>query len=317
MEVAVIKEKSALVRLAPLFIVLGAACWGIIGLFTKRLSAAGCGAAQIAFLRCAVSAVLLLIYLAIFDRKQLKIAVKDLWMFVGTGIFSLVLFSVLYFTTIETTGLSVAAVLLYTAPCFVMLMSAIFFKEQITKRKLLALAIAFCGCVCTTGLLQSLKSGGASGISWPGVLTGLGSGFGYALYSIFGSVALKKYSSMTVTFYTFLFASAALAPFCISGEFLGFISSPAVIRSGLGISVFSTITPYLLYTLGLKYTEPGRASVLAFSEPMVATLAGVLVFHEALTVYGLVGIALIFVSIIILSTGSKSGKSEAKMCIDR
>ena len=301
------KDKNiAIAKLAPFLIVLGAACWGLIGLFTKNLSAAGCTPAQTAFLRCFVSAVLLFIYLVVFDRKQLKIAPKDLWMFAGTGILSLVMFSVCYFTTIESTGMSVAAVLLYTSPCFVMIMSAIFFKERITSRKIVALVVAFIGCVCTTGLLQSLGNSGVSGIPTIGILTGLGSGFGYALYSIFGSVALKKYSSMTVTFYTFLFSSAALAPFAVRGELIATVSQPSILWFVLGIAVVSTITPYLLYTLGLKYTEPGKASVLAFSEPMVATLAGVLVFHEALTVYGVVGILLIFVSIIILSTGKKN-----------
>lgn len=299
-------KNTAISKLSPLLIVLGAACWGLIGIFTKQLSAAGCSPAQTAFLRCFVSAILLFVYLAVFDRKQLKIAAKDLWMFAGTGILSLVMFSVFYFTTIETTGMSVAAVLLYTSPCFVMIMSAIFFKEKITRRKILALIIAFLGCLCTTGLLQSLGNSGVSGIPLAGILTGLGSGFGYALYSIFGSVALKKYSSMTVTFYTFLFASAALAPFTVRTGLLVTLSQPAILWVALGISVVSTITPYLLYTLGLKYTEPGKASVLAFSEPMVATLAGILVFREAVSVYGIIGIALIFVSIIILSTGGKN-----------
>ena len=305
------EKTTATAKLAPFFIILGASCWGLIGLFTKQLSAAGCTPAQTAFLRCFVSAVILFVYLMIFDRKQLKVSLKDLWMFAGTGILSLVMFSVCYFTTIETTGMSVAAVLLYTSPCFVMIMSAIFFKERITGRKITALTIAFAGCVCTTGLLQSLGNSGVSAIPPIGILTGLGSGFGYALYSIFGSVALRKYGSMTVTFYTFLFSSAALAPFTVRKELIAAIARPEIMLVVLAIAVVSTITPYLLYTLGLKYTEPGRASVLAFSEPMVATLAGVLVFHESLTAYGILGIALIFISIIVLSTG-KSGEKQPK-----
>lgn len=300
------RQKLSVAHFAPLLIILGASCWGIIGLFTKRLSSCGCSAAQIAFLRCAVSALLMLLYLVVFDRKQLKIALRDIWMFLGTGILSLVMFSVLYFTTIETTGLSVAAVLLYTAPCFVMIMSAIFFKEKITSRKLAALIVAFIGCTCTTGLMSALFSGSLSGIGCKGILTGLGSGFGYALYTIFGNVALKKYSSVTVTFYTLAFAAIGLAPFCLRGEFLALVSQPEVIWSGLGICVFSTIAPYLLYTLGLNYTQPGRASVLAFTETVVATLVGVLVFNETLTSYGVAGNVLIFASLLFLSMKKES-----------
>ena len=303
-------KPAASKTLAPLLIILGASCWGCIGLFTKPLSAAGLSAAQIAFARCFISAVLLWLFLAVFDRKKLKVQFKDLWMFIGTGVLSLVLFSVMYFTAQQLTGLSVASVLLYTAPCFVMIMSAMFFHEKITGRKILALGLAFSGCVCTTGLFGSLFGGGLQ-LSVKGIICGVGSGLGYALYSIFGNVALKKYSSVTVTAYTFLFASLALMPFCINGEMLLIISGSAVIRSIVALAVVSTIAPYLLYTLGLSFTQPGKASIMAFAEPVVATLVGTAVFGEALPLSGIVGIAMIFFSIIILnSSGARADKVD-------
>ncbi len=54
--------------------------------------------------------------------------------------------------------------------------------------------------------------------------------------------------------------------------------------------------------------EAGKAAVLAFSEPLVATLAGILVFHEQLTVMSAIGIGLMFASILYIN-GSK-GKVE-------
>ena len=304
------KEKKSLGRLAPVFIIAGASCWGLIGLFTKQLSAAGCSAVQISFLRSFAAALILWIFLLIFDREKLKIALRDVWMFLGTGVLSLVFFSVMYFMTQQQTTLSVAAVLLYTAPCFVILMSAVFFRERITGRIVAALIIAVAGCVFTTGLASSLFSGAMGRVPALGILTGIASGLGYALYSIFANVALKKYSSITVTAYTFLFAALALLPFCVSGGLFAAVKQPEVWQSTLGIALFSTILPYALYTLGLKYTEPGKASVMAFSEPVVATLVGVLVFREAMTPGGIAGIVLIFLSIFILNTGKK--KTEAK-----
>lgn len=294
-------------------VILGASCWGLIGLFTRPMSAAGCSAVQIAFLRCGLSALLLWLYLAVFNRPALKIALRDIWMFLGTGVLSLVLFSVMYFKTQQEATLSIAAVLLYTSPCFVMLMSALFFRERITGRMLLALALAFTGCVCTTGLAQSVISGGGLSLSPISILTGIGSGFGYALYSIFANIALKKYSSITVTAYTLLFAALALAPFCVKKELWGLLTgSGGVLLITVGLSLVSTILPYVLYTLGLKNTSPGRASVLAFAEPLVATLISTAVFHERLTVGGVVGILLIFMSIFLLSTGAGGDAEENK-----
>jgi drug/metabolite transporter (DMT)-like permease len=300
-----VAKKIDTARFAPAFVILGAGFWGLIGLFTKPLSAAGMTTAGISFARGLLGAVMLFAFLAVFDREKLRIRLRDTWLFIGTGILSLVFFSIMYFMTQREAGLSVAAVLLYTAPFFVIIMSAIFFREKITGRTVLSLVIAAIGCVCTAGLVPVLLRGGAGRVSVSGILTGVGSGFGYALYSIFANQALKKYHSVTVTAYTLLFSALALAPFCLRGEFIALYGTPGVWQASLGIALVATICPYVLYTFGLKYTKPGSASVMAFSEPAVATVIGVLVFGESLTPDGVVGLLFIFAALIILNTGKK------------
>jgi drug/metabolite transporter (DMT)-like permease len=61
-------------------------------------------------LRCLVAAVILLVLLAVFDRKLLKIEARDIWMFIGTGLLSISMFSILYFTAASLVTLSMAAV---------------------------------------------------------------------------------------------------------------------------------------------------------------------------------------------------------------
>ncbi|NLL78399.1 MAG: EamA family transporter [Clostridiales bacterium] len=285
-------------RKGSLFIIAAGICWGMIGLFSAKLSDAGCSAVEITFLRSAVTAVCLWAYLFWKDREKLKIRGKDIWMFLGTGMLSIVMFNIFYFITIELTTLSVAAILLYTAPCFVLLLSVFLFGEKFTAKKAAALVLALAGCACTTGLFDG---GGAGKISLTGILTGIGSGFGYALYTIFGNIALKKYHTMTVTAYTFLISSVVLLPFGIAGTAPLLMHNGAVAWNTLLIGVVSTLTPFLLYTKGLETTEPGRASVMAFVEPMVATLISVFVLHEQMTLMGAVGVAAIFCSIVLLN----------------
>ena len=57
-----------------------------------------------------VAAAGLWIYLGIFLREDLKIRLRDFWMFIGTGVCSIVFFNIMYFITIERTTLSVAAI---------------------------------------------------------------------------------------------------------------------------------------------------------------------------------------------------------------
>lgn len=276
-------------------ILAAAAGWGIIGVFSRPLSDAGLNAVQITFVRSVIVALGMALYLLLTDRKQFQIHWKDIWMFLGTGLLSIVFFNICYFLTIERATLAAASILLYTAPCFVMLMSAVFFHEKVTVQKLAALILAFAGCVLVSGFTGGQMNGSA-------VLTGIGSGIGYALYSIFGSVALKKYQPFTVIFYTFLIASVGLIPFSAVTEIGAvMVGSGSVIASGLALGVLSTLLPFILYTGGLKELEAGKASVLAFAEPMIATIAGIVIFKEKVNMQNALGIVLIFAAILLLN----------------
>lgn len=283
-------------------VILAGICWGMIGIFTRKLSEYGYNSIQISFLRNLFAALELFIFILIKKRQDLKISIKDIWMFIGTGICSVAMFNVCYFKTIELTTMSTAAILLYTAPGMVMLMSCLFFKEKITAKKILALVMAFLGCILITQIY-----GNTPVISISGLLVGLLSGFGYALYSIFGTVATRKYNTLTITFYTFLLAAIGLLPFSdVGGSFDTSLFDVRVLLVALLLATISTVIPFMCYTIGLRKIEAGRASVIAFTEPMVATLIGITVFQEKMTLMNIMGILLIFVSIVLLNLNGKS-----------
>ncbi|NTV79648.1 MAG: EamA family transporter [Clostridiales bacterium] len=289
------KQKSGL---ASLYIILAGICWGIIGIFSRALAEYGFDPIMITATRCIITALCLLLFLLLKDPEKLKIKPGDIWYFIGTGICSIVFFNICYFVTIEETTLSVAAILLYTAPCFVGIMSAIFFKEKITKIKIIAFLAAFGGCILMSGVVGE----GQMSLSGFGLLTGLGSGFGYALYSIFAMIALKKYHILTVTFYTFGVASMGLLPFgkvTVIGKLA--VGNLHILGLMVLLAVISTLLPFLLYTKGLSHMEAGKASVMAFVEPMVATMTGILLFGETLNIENIIGIGLIFISLVLLN----------------
>jgi drug/metabolite transporter (DMT)-like permease len=249
--------------------------------------------------------------LLLFNRKLLHISLRHIWCFVGTGFISIVMFSYCYFRTIETTSLSAAAVLLYTAPFMVMVMSAVLFRERLTVLKLIACVLAFGGCILVTGIIGSGEKLPAAAI-----VTGLLSALGYALYSIFGRIALNYgYNPLTITAYTFFFACNGVLPLCslpdltlklVSGDIL---SGTYNIILGVLLGAVTAALPYVLYTVGLSRTDPGRASVIASVEPVVATLAGAAVFGESLTISGLAGITLTVTAIILMNIKNNKYKN--------
>ncbi|MBQ7746603.1 MAG: EamA family transporter [Spirochaetia bacterium] len=268
--------------------------WGIISIFIKGLNASDLSPIQILQLRAIIASVIMAPYLFITDKKLLYFNIKDIWMFIGTGVISLTFFSLCYFQTIIESGASVAVILLYTSPIFVILFSLALFKEKITAVKLTALVMTFMGCILVSGLGQN-----GGGITVKGFIIGLGSGLGYALYSIFSRYALRKYHVLTITFYTFLFCGLSIIPF--SGLGLGSgIMQPQLLLYGAGIALFCTVLPYLFYTYGMLRIETGKAAILVTVEPLVGTLVGCGLYGEPMTLLKAIGILLTFGAVILL-----------------
>jgi drug/metabolite transporter (DMT)-like permease len=283
-------------KFALALILLAGVLWGSMGLYVRKLNTLGMTSMEIVALRAIVTTIIMFLYLLLFERKMLKIRLRDLWCFLGTGICSVVFFNFCYFKAITITSLSVAAVLLYTAPAIVMVLSYFLFGEKMTGRKVAALFMTLLGCSLVTGVFSDWGS-----VSGLGILMGLGAGLGYALYSIFSRYALERgYHSLTITFYTFLIA--AIFSFAIGngGKALAVATSgPSMLAFCFVFGVLCTVAPYLAYTAGLKHVENSKASIFASIEPVTATILGVIVFHESVGLWEVLGMALVIGALVV------------------
>jgi len=283
--------------LGDILIIIAGLFWGSMGIFVRHLNNLGFTSIQVACLRLTTAGILFAIILLIKDPKGFKIKVRDIPLFLALGLVSILFFTCCYFTAIRLMTMSTAAILLYTSPIWVMILAIIFLKEKITVQKIAALILAFAGCV--------LVSGFGGKVSVIGMLVGLGSGLGYGLYSIFGTFALKKYSPLTVTCYTFLIAGLGSIVVASPADLISRISSSGNLLNLFGFmlltSIVTAVIPFLLYTLGLNMTTAGKAAVLATVEPAAATLFGFFVMKETIGPVAIAGIALVFAAIAVLS----------------
>ena len=278
-------------------VLCGGFCWGFMGFFTRHLAEYGIGSNEAIIVRCGIATLCFGILIMGTGPQQFQIHRKDLWCFLGTGLLSLLFFTFCYFHAINMMSLSAAAILLYTAPAIVMLLSAVLFREKITGMKMLAVLLAFAGCVLVSGI------GSDTRLTLTGILFGLGAGAGYALYTIFSRYALQRgYSSNTINFYSCLFASAGATLIWRPENLAGTMTaSPQAFLWCLGTGVISCFVPYLLYTYSLTGLENGKASVLASVEPVVASLVGVIVYRETMTLQSAAGVVLVLAAILLLN----------------
>ena len=281
-----------------ILVLIAGVSWGLIGVFTKAIDALGFTEMQMLFVKGVLATAVLLVITFFKDKSQLKLKNwKDIRYFVGTGIISFTFFSWAYMKAVNLTSLGVAAVLLYTAPTFVMLFSILLFGEKMTKTKGIVLLMTFVGCILVTGLLE-----GGAAFTWQGIAIGLASGVGYALYSIFGTYAIRAgYGSLTISFYTFLMATITMTFLVEPIAVVSQINEMGQWPLAVSFALLTTVVPYLSYTKGLSGLPASKASVTATIEPVVAAILGIAVFHEGVSMLKLTGIVLVLSSVVVMS----------------
>lgn len=279
-----------------LYVILGAASWGLIGLFNRMLGELEVSVFQRVCIRNFGALLLMTAVFALARRETFRIKLRHLPIFLGSGIISVVGLGLVYFQCQMECSLAVAGILLYLAPSFVVLMSAALWKAPITKRKVAALVLAFFGCVLVSGIM-----GGDLTASPRGLLLGVASGFCYATYTVFAHYGMQHYDSLTMTYWTFVVAGLASLVFWDSAVFTAVLTQSRGVVGALGLVAIATVLPYLLYTKGLEGVESGKASIIANVEPVVGALVGVFVFGETLSIWVILGIVCVLGGVVLLA----------------
>lgn len=296
-----------------LLILTSAIFWGgTAGLFVSILrDSFGIKELQIIIGRAAFTILFLGLFMVFYDKTLFKIKLKDLWIFAACGIGSIAFFNYCYYKTMALTNFAIAAVLMYTAPIFVMIISLIFFKEKLSFIKVFCCILVVIGVALVSGIV-----GSAAAFNTKGLIFGLLTGFGYSLYGIISNVLIKRgYSSYTINFYSFVFVLLSVTvllirdiPNVIS---LYTVSYKPILTIAL-MAIFDTVIPYICYSFGLKSVKPTVAIIIASFEPVVAMIVDI-VMGNTPDVFGYIGIAVVLFSVLLLNLkGNETNDSKSK-----
>ncbi|MBP3299924.1 MAG: EamA family transporter [Clostridia bacterium] len=291
-------------NLCLLAVLASGVLWGTIGVFNRYYGALGIESYNLVTLRLSMGTALLFLYLAIRDPQALKLKLKDLWIFAGAGILSIIMFQTCYMISIQHSEISIAAVLLYTSPLFVTIFSAIFFRDKITAKKIIGGTVTVVGCALASGII------GSNGIPTIALITGMLAGVGYASYSIWARAALNRgYKSITMTAYSFLFALVPLLFFADYGTIVTGMKSDGwmAIVMWILLALATEALPYLLYTESLTGMDMSKAAITVAIEPIVAGLIGICFYDEWKTMDWIKGLGMVLVigSIVVMNLPKK------------
>lgn len=277
------------------FILTAAVLWGMTGGVADILMDKGWSPGVISFYRGAVGLVCVFIWFIIKPRQHMPRTYSlVLWAaLAGVGVAGNF---TLYFLSIESSSIAVAATLMYTAPVFVLLASFFLRIERSSWLKWGCIVSVLIGIVLLTG---AYSSSGAS-VNLTGALTGLGSGLSYALFIFAFKKAAAEGSAPTTLTISFIVFSILLFFYMDIQEAASVLTSedlPLFIVLGLigaGIS-------FVLYVYGIKRTAPTTASIVAMVEPVTASIFGVLILSDSLSLIQGAGMVIILMTITLLS----------------
>ncbi len=275
-----------------LFIALAAALWGSLGVVSRLILDAGVAPLELSVWRATIAGALFALHA--LRRGRTRIARADLPAMGAFAVLGVSVFYLSYLFAVRTGGAALAAILLYTAPAWVAIASALWLHEPMTRPKLAALALTLAGVAFVALGAGSLGDGvriGPAAVGW-----GLLSGLAYASYYLFGKRYFTRYEAPTLYMYVLPLGALVLLPAVHfspkSGATWGWIAFVGVVPTYLALQ---------LYQAGLRRVEATRAVTVATLEPVIAALLAWLVWGEALRPLGYAGAALVLAGVLTMS----------------
>ncbi|WP_160300071.1 EamA family transporter [Demequina oxidasica] len=291
-----------------MYVITGAALFGINGSVAKVVIGAGVSPSQLTFFRVLSTVIIAGAVLLVTDRAQFRPTKRQLLNLAALGIGGLAMIQWLYAIAISILPVGVALLIEYTAVVFVALAAWLIFNERVQPRLWFAIGAVLVGLAIVAQVWDS-------SLALLGVLAAFGAAITYAFYFIMGERVVAAMAPMAVAFWASVFASA----------FWGLFSSwwtldPATLTANVSLSgalesvvvpvwvpllfvvTLGAFAPFVLIFSALGHLSATAVGILASSEVLFAFVVAWLWLGETLSTLQVGGATLVLVGIVIAQT---------------
>lgn len=282
--------------------ILAGIMFGSTGIFVRTLTENGVDSTTLLFLRFSIAIVYMFITILLTDKSLLKLEKRDFPLFIVCGLCILGL-NLCYNNSINTVPLSLAAVLLSTAPVFVLIIEYFTFNEKITSIKIISVILVLIGCILATGLLED----NIASISSIGLISGIGSALFWAVYTISSRKSIDNGThTFTILLYSLIIITIVSIPFTQFGQISNFVLLNPLQNIGFLLlhSLISFALPYIFITISLNHLDAGTVVILSSGEPVAALVFGAIVYTEIPSLLMLCGLFITIIALLNLSKKS-------------
>ena len=286
-----LQQKQKLMGISAALI--SALMFGITPAIAKMAYAGGSNGMTMTFTR-AIMSLPFLFLIAKYKKISLTLTRREFLTVVLVSVLGNFSTTLMLYSSFSYLNVGMASVLHYFFPVFVVLVSVIFFKEDLKWWKLLALVLGFAGVITFMG--------SASGGSMIGVLLAVGSAITYAgmLISVERTV-LSTFHCVKLTFYTNLIVSLTSFGVGQASGTLNLILTPAAWFYSLLVSLMVGVIGFSLLNYAIVKIGASSTSVISMAEPLSGVLFGYLILSETLTPMNWLGCVLILAGVALIS----------------
>lgn len=280
------------------------------GFVISKLSVTSIAPEMVAFLRFLIASICLVVPVAIWQPRLLRISRSDLPLLLGLGATGVFAYNLLFFWGARFAMASDGAMIIPTLnPVITLYVAALVLGEPLTTRKLTGAAISLSGQVLIFWGLISAAADDSTRLF--GVLLNVGAAVCWSSFSILGRLGARRFSPMTATVWGTMSGALMLAPFALihSSSIAGFTWNfwGQIIYLALG----ATVAGIFLWNRGIARLGAGRTAIFLNLVPGTSLILAYAFLDETPTLPQVLGILVVAVGVYMVSTTASIGESTS------
>ena len=261
--------------LSGTLLVAGAATlWGVSGTAARVVMDAGLPPDRFAELRLTMAAVILLSWVALRRRQELRLTRREILAYACFGTLGLIGVQLFYFEAISRIPISISLVIEYSAPLLVALWVRFVWGRRLPWLVWVAIPVAIGGLVLVLGVGNDTGS-----LSWVGIAFSVGAALSYAYYSLHSESLMRVRSPVSVLGIGLAFGAVALGIalpwWSFPWSVLSVVATTAPVSAPtylyvLFVVIVGTVIPFAMFLAGVRRVRADGATVTAMLEPIIA-----------------------------------------------
>ena len=255
---------------------------------------------NLAHITAGISWICLAVMLGVTAPRQLLMRREDIWRFLLFGGIGFAFGSAMINYTVKLTNTSTAVVLQYLAPALTLAFDRFRRTEQVTARKLCAVAMSLTGCALIVGMLQ-----GKLVFRPLGIMTGLTTAVTFSFNTIYSKSLCKPYKPLAFACHAFF---ATTLVFFFVHPWRELLEPFRDYRQGatLALAIIAlSILPTVLFYWGVRSVSCTAANIICSAE---IAFAGILAWYfrgESMVASQIIGAALVMAAVIMIEGSPK------------